>query len=307
MAERILILSDLHLGRPDAVRAAVELAPLLDAADRIVLNGDTAELHHRRWRDAAARELDSLRNLVARRGTALTLLAGNHDPCIAAERTLLLCDGALLVTHGDAFHPAVAPWSIRADAMRAAWESAMAGVPPEDRRTLAARLAAVDAAARAEWEGPVPDHTRVRDLLLRPFAALRILHYWRSAPRLAAAFLRDTMPHVRTVVTGHSHWPGIATADGRTVVNTGAFGRPNTPHAALLEGRNLALHRIRRRNGAYRLDTAPRQTCAVAGTNGPALASRDGSGRPSAAEAMLPASSSAATSMPVVQPEPSQA
>lgn len=307
MAERILILSDLHLGRPDAVRAAAELEPILDAADRIVLNGDTAELHHRRWRDAAARELDALLALADRRGVAPTLLAGNHDPCVSPARTLLLCDGSLLVTHGDAFHPAVAPWSIRADAMRAAWEAAMGSVAPGERGTLAARLAAADAAARAEWEGPVPDHTRVRDLLLRPFAALRILHYWRIAPRLAAEFLRDTMPGVRTVVTGHSHWPGIAVADGRTIVNTGAFGRPNTPHAAILEGGRLALHRIRRRDGLYRLDASPRQTCVVAGTNGPALANREGSGRPIAADAILPASSSVATSIPVVQPEPSQA
>lgn len=315
MPDRTLILSDLHLGRPDAVRAATSLEPLLDSVDALVLNGDSAEIEHDRWRDAARREFDRLRELADVRGIGVTVLAGNHDPGISTERLLFLAGGGLLVTHGDAFHPAVAPWSHRARQMRDAWERAMAECEPQRRPTLDARLAAAAAAARAEWNGPAPDHTRLRGLLLRPMAAARILAYWRDAPRLAAEFAGLFAPQARTIVVGHSHWPGVRRVQGRTIVNTGAFGRPNTPHAAILEGSRLGLFPIhRRREGGaerYRLADRPRHEFDIAApecTRGnPARTSLEGSERPSAAATRFAASSSPLTSMPVANPDPSQA
>ncbi|MFZ4722439.1 MAG: hypothetical protein ACOYMI_04745, partial [Phycisphaerales bacterium] len=72
-----LILSDLHLGlSPLETR---HLAPLIEAADELWLNGDTAEVRHPRYRARGVRLLADLQEACARRDLPLLRLAGNHD------------------------------------------------------------------------------------------------------------------------------------------------------------------------------------------------------------------------------------
>lgn len=313
MASRTVILSDLHLGRPDGVRTAAELDGLIEPDTHLVLNGDTAELHHPRWRSAAREEYEQLLAIARERRTTVTTLAGNHDPEIASERMLLLGDGEIMVTHGDAFHPAVAPWSVRANDMRGAWNRVMAGCEPSERDSLSARFRATQAAATAEWSGPTPDHTTLANLLVRPLAVVRIAAHWWLAPTLAARFARQCGLTARILIVGHSHWPGIVTRDGRSIVNTGAFTAPRTPHAAIVEGASLALVPIIARSTAqgrrFVLGGRPRRTVQLngRGSASPAFNNREGNLRPSAAATPWPASMSAARSTPVASPDPSQA
>ncbi len=313
MAERTIILSDLHLGRPDGVAAVEALDAFVEPGATLVLNGDTAELQHPRWKDDAERQYGRLLAMAAERGTAIVALAGNHDPSIATDRVLRLADGEVLVTHGDAFHPSVAPWSKRARAMREAWARAMAEIEPARRDELASRLAAAHAAGTAEWHGDLPEHTTWKDLVARPWTLLQIATYWWRAPGLAAAFAERCAPSARFIVTGHSHWPGVRWIGERCIVNTGSFSTPGMPHAVVLEGDRLAFVAIARRETPdglrYVLSSRPKHVLQVSGrgTATPARSSREGSDRPSPSAMPRPAASSVARSTPVASPDPSQA
>ena len=91
--------------------SAVALRPLWAGASNLIINGDVAEVHHpEHWADAATQLLQLL-DLCEKDGVALTLLSGNHDPFIGEVRHLHLANHQVFVTHGDALHPAIAPWS----------------------------------------------------------------------------------------------------------------------------------------------------------------------------------------------------
>ena len=108
---RIGILSDTHLsdGRRGA-GSAEALRPLWQGADRLILNGDTAETRSPRTRDAAHQRLEELKQLTADDGVELTLIAGNHDPFVSELDWLELAGGAVVLNHDDILHPAVRTW-----------------------------------------------------------------------------------------------------------------------------------------------------------------------------------------------------
>jgi len=102
---RTIVLSDLHLGRPGGAGGAAAFEALVGDCDRLIVNGDSAELHHEAFRADAERELDRFRDLCVTRGVRVDLIAGNHDPFVSDLRSLELADGAVYITHGDALHP----------------------------------------------------------------------------------------------------------------------------------------------------------------------------------------------------------
>ncbi len=287
MEARTIILSDLHLGRPDGAASAASFASIAQACDRLIINGDCAELHHERYRALAALELERLRDVCLVRGTKLELLSGNHDPLLG-PRILTLANERVLVTHGDAFHPALAPWSRAAKVMRAAFLEAF----ERERLRLGdreARFVAAQAAAEAEWkfEGAGASHSTILRLMLRPLAVLRMLHYWSRFNALASDFADEYLPHAQIVVVGHSHRAGVSMVRGRTIVNTGAYSFPGVPHALVLDGEQCSLHRLRLVRFRYTLAEVPSARWQLAS---PACASPYG--RPIAEEMNRPASQS---------------
>lgn len=314
MRPRVLILSDLHLGGPESLRYARGLLPLLEPGTTLVLNGDTAEFHRPEYQEDAETEYRRLLALAEDRDVHVVTLAGNHDPFVSPLRTLELAGGAILVTHGDAFHPSVAPWSLGGRAMRATWERHMATLPPRERETNAAALAAAREAAISQWRffGDGDHMSTVWRMAVHPGLAIEVIRAWRDFPRLAAAFGRRHSSAVRFVVTGHCHRAGVRTVGDLTVLNTGAYAFPGTPHAAILDGNRLSLWPIERQGkgiGAlYRLSPrGPRWSQDIAPPGTPARSSREGSGRPSDRSASAAAESSAARSMPVAKPDPEAA
>jgi len=294
MEPRTIIVSDLHLGRPDGATSAASFAELAEQCDRLIVNGDCAELHHERYRENAAIELARLREVCLVRGTKLELLAGNHDPYIG-PRVLTLASNRILVTHGDALHPALAPWSRAARVMRNTFLETF----ERERLTLGdheARFAAARAAAVAEWkfEGAGASHSTAMRMLLRPIAAAKVLHYWWNYTTLVNEFARDYLPTAQTIVVGHSHRANMKQIDGRTIVNTGAYSFPGVPHALLLEGEQLSFHRLRMDRFRYRLSAAPSARWQLS-----AASTREGNDRPSAAAIIRPAAQSCATDTPV--------
>ncbi len=285
MEPRTIILSDLHLGRPDGAASAASFAGIAEACDRLIVNGDCAELHHERYRKLAALELERLREVCLVRGTKLELLAGNHDPLIG-PRILALARGRVLVTHGDAFHPALAPWSRAANVMHRAFTETF----ERERLRLGdceARFAAARAAAEAEWrfEGAGASHSTVWRLMTRPIAVLRMLHYWTRFNTLASDFADEYLPHAQTIIVGHSHRAGISSVRGRTIVNTGAYSFPGKPHALLLDGEQCSLHRLRLTRFRYTCEEDPSARWQLA-----AAPDQAGDARPIAEQMNRPAS-----------------
>jgi predicted phosphodiesterase len=251
---RTLILSDLHLGRPDGAGRADAFETLLADFDRVIVNGDVAELHHAEYRADAEFELARFRDICSTRGTKLDLIAGNHDPFVSDVRSVSIANGAIYVTHGDAFHPAVAPWSPHAAVMRRAFEAAIAAAP-RDLAADAVRFAAARDAAIAEWRtmGDGAHVSTVRSMLAHPTRVLAVLRYWTSYPSLAAEWASRHAPEAGTVVVGHSHRAFHRSVGGRNVVNTGSYGFPGRPHAVVIEGTTVRLHAVIKRGHFFAL------------------------------------------------------
>jgi len=245
---RTLVLSDLHLGRPNGAARADSFETLLADFDRVVVNGDIAELHHPDFAAMAELELARFRDICFSRGIKLDLLAGNHDPFVSERRSLTLADGAIYVTHGDALHPAVAPWSPCASIMRSAFQAALEATPagtPEDT----ARFAAAREASLAEWRamGDGAHISTIGSMARHPTLALSVLGYWSRYPRLAAEWAGRFAPQAGTVIVGHSHRGFVRTVDSRQIVNTGAYSFPGTPSGVVIEGTTVRVHRLTRR------------------------------------------------------------
>lgn len=247
----ILIISDMHLGRAGMVATADELAPLIEAVDILVVNGDTAELHIDEWAATARRELGALHERCRRSETRLVLLSGNHDPGLSPHRHLMLAGESVFVTHGDAVDPAVAPWSDSARLIRDRRREVEASQTPAERDSLAGVFRACREAAEAEWEvhGDLGEPTTILDTLRKPRKIAAITRYWVQNPRRMNAFADRFAPNSRVVIVGHSHRAGIRRIGSRDVINTGAFGVPGPALGVLIDEDGLHVHRIVRRNG----------------------------------------------------------
>ena len=78
---------------------------------------------------------------------------------------------------------------------------------------------------------------------------LRLLWAWRAAPELASRFLKDYAPKARCIILGHTHRPGVWHKEGRIVVNTGSFSRPNWPWAVWVGGGQMSVRKVERDRG----------------------------------------------------------
>jgi predicted phosphodiesterase len=257
MSGRIVIVSDLHLGRRrHAAKSAESLRSLWDGADRLIVNGDVAEVHHpQHWSDAA-RETLHLFDLCETDGVELTLISGNHDPFITDRRHLLLGDGEIFITHGDVMHPAVAPWSPAAGRIRRVHDRALNSLEPGAREELESRLMVSQHACYAEWSNlsrleEEAAQSSLRGMLVRPWALAKVLIYWSQFPGLAAQFLSRHAPRARFAILGHTHHAGTWEVDGRWIINTGSFGFPGRPRGVIIEDHMLSVVPIEHRRRRY--------------------------------------------------------
>lgn len=260
-SKRTLILSDTHMGKPGGVLADA-LAPLWRGFGRVVFNGDTAELQMPRHRALAEREVWRLRELADRDGIELVLVCGNHDASISETQSLTLMDGRVLVMHGHALHPGIAPWTPAGRPMAVMSRALAAGLEHDRLDCIETRLAhARQVAAEGFHLDPSTQRDgglRVRDLLVHPWYALRVLHYWQAAPRLATAFMSRYAPQAQVLIVGHSHRQGVWRRGGRTVINTGCFGFPGRPRAVATHGETLSVYEIAMAGLGCALGDAPK-------------------------------------------------
>jgi predicted phosphodiesterase len=247
MSRTTLIISDTHLGRPGKATAAM-LRPVWQGVDELVINGDAAEVQIPWLRAGAVRELEKLEDLTRRDGVRLTLISGNHDAYLTDRRYLELSGGDVLVMHGDALHPAVAPWTRSAKAMHKLTARALADADPDERDTLRTRLAVAQHVGHSEFLEEYVLSSRgeggVWHAIRRPWEVPRVLAYWRQEPGLALRFIERHTPRTKFLILGHSHRAGVWQRGGRTIINTGAFTFPGRPWCALVSDDTLRVERL---------------------------------------------------------------
>jgi len=255
--DQTLILSDTHLGKPGAATAEA-LRPVWQGFDELVINGDAAEVQVPWLRGAAVRELDRLEQLTRQDGVRLTLISGNHDAYLTDRRCLRLAEGRVLVMHGDALHPAVAPWTRSAKALASRTERELNNAGHND---LEERLNIAQHVGHSEFLKEYVlsslGETTTRRILARPIEVPKVLWYWRNEQALAHRFLDRYAPQTRVLIVGHSHRRAVWQRGQRTIINTGAFMFPGRPQCVIHAGDRLSVHRIVKHKDAYQRQTRP--------------------------------------------------
>lgn len=254
---RTIVISDAHIPRPGKVRAAACLRPLVEACDRLLVNGDLAETHEEGSIDEANRQIELLRSMAEHASTELLLLSGNHDPLISPWRAAEFAGGRILVTHGDALHPTIAPWAKQARQIEVEWNRIQT-LYPAGEETLNARFDSVRAAALAEWNLDLESsgYSTLWSVLGRPNALVQILQHWRRFPQLARSFAEKFFPRAEWILVGHTHRQRIDRTSSPTVINTGAFGFPTRPLAVVLEQDTLEVLQLKKTSAGWSLDGA---------------------------------------------------
>ena len=251
----LVVISDLHMGRPDMVATASQLDTLVDGASTLIINGDTAELQLDESSEVAYQELDRLRDRCRSSGTSLVLLAGNHDPEIVPRRHLMLAGGEVLITHGDAVHEALAPWSDASKIIARRHREVMGSKPASQRDTLETLFEACREAALAESniDDELGAPTTILGAIAKPRKAAEILGFWLTHGWRLNRFAARFEPSARIVITGHSHRAGVQRVGGRTVINTGCFGTPGPALAVIFDDLGLEVRRVAqsRRSGSW--------------------------------------------------------
>ncbi len=266
--EPIRILSDLHLGHEAcALPDANAIRPLLEGARTVVFNGDTIEVRARAFKRRAAEERERLDALLKELGVEKVLfLTGNHDPRISDCHHLELCEGKLLVTHGDFLFRYVSPWSQKLRHCRPKIDAILEDMD-KDRwaSDLEYRLAitrdccdvleVIQKASPEGWRGVVSYYAKE---FWPPTRLFTIAHVWLRSPALMAAALEQYRPQSQAVLFGHIHYPGIWQKRQRWIINTGGYVSMVRAQVADLQGTTLRIHRVDLRDGLCHLATEPR-------------------------------------------------
>ncbi len=259
-APSILILSDLHLGdRKRGIPTASMVRPLWRDVDRLVLNGDTAELHDPKCTETAEHETRALIDACAEDGVVACAIAGNHDPFISSLARLSLRDHRVLVTHGHTIHRLEPRPLVEGQIMESGDEDSMV----RTHRTDAGMLQ--DSFERTRRLTPPPEELETpRDLIgslgyaiSRPMVLWKIIRYWRNFPVWSDRYATHLQNEAQVVLVGHSHRQGIWRVGSRIVVNTGSPTWPGRPWAVRIVDQTVSVHRIVRGGAQWSLDRNP--------------------------------------------------
>lgn len=263
---RTVILSDTHLaGNGQGAVSAAALRPLWQGADEVIFNGDVAELSDPKWRGDAARHILELTDLCEQDRVKLTFLSGNHDPLLTDRRYLRLRGGEVFLTHGDLLHPAISPWTTNHRQLRALHDDALASLGSDEHDLLHDQAMAVQHASNLKWDhiahdGHGPELGPIIGKINHAYKCARVLWFWHQLPKLAAQFAQRYAPEARYFVFGHFHRAGVWRFGNQTVINTGSYHCPKNPHAVMIEGDRITLHRVNFNPAGHTLHATPRFT-----------------------------------------------
>jgi len=253
----IIIISDLHLGSPKGIEKAESLLPIISLASTLIVNGDCAELHVEPYRNAAAEELEKLRSLCHKCDTKLILLAGNHDPHITSDRYIIHEKSGVFITHGDVITDSVCPWSDSASIMRKRHQEITAAQSQERRNSIDGAFEACHEGAISEWDSSQNAGTpsTIFKLLMQPRQCWEVMRFWKNHASLMVDFCERFVPSAQLILVGHSHRPSVRKVRGRVFVNTGCYGFPGHPQAAIFDEHGFRVQRIVSTDGEWNLES----------------------------------------------------
>lgn len=262
MAGRTLrILSDLHYGdRASTVKSLAMLDPLAEGVDEFILNGDSLDTRLSADPAGTARDRAAVLGYLGKVGPKVTILTGNHDPDLSETHSLDLCGGRVFLTHGDILFDDIVPWGRDRQEIAVLLEAAFAKLPAGRTPTMEERLAVYRRVAAAIPQRHQSER-RILQYALRfaadtvwpPGRIFKILKAWRDTPGLGAAFGRRYRPEAKFVIYGHTHRPGVWTAEGSpTVINTGSFTPPLGGYAVDVTEEALLVRRVGAVKGVFR-------------------------------------------------------
>lgn len=258
-APTLRIFSDLHFADPGSWLERVDmLKPLLEGADKVVLNGDTLDTQITNDPDALVAEV---KQFFAENTADALFVTGNHDPDISKTHETSLADGRVWVTHGHVFFDDVAPWSRLVPELRHRFRRHIEGLTPSDLKKLETRYEVfrqvclkLPREVDPNAHGPFARVSRIIHALLPPTRIPAMLRAWRQLPQLAARVSAEQRPAAQVIITGHTHYHGVWTLrNGRTVINTGSFCPPRGGQLVEISDEILRVRSIVRRRGQFHL------------------------------------------------------
>ena len=249
---KTLILSDIHFCESRlSSTSAQRFQKLFDGINTLILNGDTTEEHSQCSFEASKKQTDELLAMASEHGVQTTIICGNHDPIISELDHVWLCNKSVLVFHGHAAFPEIAPWSWRSKYILKARESYIRENGDGFNEQLAAVRKASHEAASGTYRGQRPSLPHM--CLLGMPAIFHVLSSWLKFPSLVAEWVEKYAPSAKFIVTGHTHHAGIWKRKGRVIINTGCYGFPSHPRAVILDDESIIVHRLKLSNGFYSL------------------------------------------------------
>ncbi len=266
MSEKIRIVSDLHVGHHASVIEDISTArALTEDVDRLIFNGDTLELMYGDLNSShynATKQKELFDRETASWGIKIDLVTGNHDPSISDTHSLSICDNQIFITHGDSLFKEVAPWS--SNVKNLSISSSRINVQqtgrPEDLHAYLAQFKQVSIDAHKLEDGYNPTLWGKTKILLHqawpPTTPFKILSCWRQVPDRAISLAKRFGLDHKFIVVGHTHNPGVWQRDGRIVINLGAYFPWPGARCIDIDGRQLVVRKISKRNNRIALGKA---------------------------------------------------
>jgi len=249
---KTLILSDIHFCRSRSSAVSPEqLRPLWSGCDALLLNGDTTEAHAKSRSNASEERTQRLVELASSDGVRTTLICGNHDPVVSEIESLWFCDKLVLVFHGHAAFPTIAPWNWRSRYIAEVRSKYLAKSSDGFEEQLAAVRKASFEAVSGAFRAHRPSMPQM--LAFGPIAAFRVLRGWWQFPTLVSSWVEKYAPTASFIITGHTHHAGVWRRNNRVIINTGCFGFPSHPRAVIIDGYKITVHRLHLKNNNYSL------------------------------------------------------
>jgi len=249
---KTLILSDIHFGKPSSTAgSAQQLRGLWEGCESLILNGDTTETHSVNSCVKSKKLTAELFELTKKDGVHTTAIAGNHDPEISETNYAWFWDNRVLVFHGHAVFPGVAPWSWRAPFIHQRRIDLMSESDDGFEEQLEAVRKASLAAAKGEFKHHRPSPLHMASLAIP--ASFRVLQSWWRFPKNTSNWVNQFASSAKFIVVGHTHHAGIWNVDGRVIINTGCFGFPSHPRAVIIDENELTVYRLKLLNNRYTL------------------------------------------------------
>ncbi|MFY7816945.1 MAG: metallophosphoesterase [Akkermansiaceae bacterium] len=253
MKHPVLILSDLHLGHKASVLDDVAaLEPVLRGAGTVVLNGDTWQELALEFRDDGLRLWRDFQTLCQRLEVDIISLPGNHDPGNCDCDFLALAGGKIIVMHGDAVFPEVAPWS-RMAMQKASELRQLIHAHPQD--LVEQRFALAREVSRMLVPPTYPRKknllARVWDAITPPGRAWLMLRSWATMVSQTRWFAKRYFPSCEIMICGHFHRGGVWERDDLLVINTGSFMPPGGAYWCEWHDEYLRMGQLQKKSGRW--------------------------------------------------------